>query len=427
MTRRGSGESAPAAAPEAAAPVAEQPPAAAPAEVQDGKNLAALLGRLSSLESQLAAVQQHTPSARSAAPGGVEALHIAAPNGPDSTSAGCASTDTALAGSPAGRVVPTTIPSDAAPGDAPPISEERNTSDDGDGSEDGYDDRAGTVSPRPGLGSTAELRELISGEGRSLPCPHVDHNPWPKAPSLRDRALHYEPAAAGDSVHAAIAADLKRVNGDGAKELLQRELCTLVPVCSALYDLDAFLETVQHGVKEGVRAATIVQLIATARQQLFATRQLQQERLSGATHPSRRAAHSDLMYGHERSHTGARSALGEFLALSETTRTTTAHIGHAARDRASNARSTTTRQTLQARGNQQRRAAALLSQLGAGTGADSGRSGGGGGGGARKASTGEQKSSSGDGKSGGGDKGNGQGRGGRGGRGSGRGAAQESG
>ena len=384
------------------------------------------------MENQFAAVQQ--PASPAVACESVAAAPTGAPNqAPSAGHRTALSTTVSHSGDNRGVAATNAFPDDLDHETAPLPHGGRDGGRASDGDDDDDNDgadAAGAAAARPGggLNSAAELRELIAGEGRSLPCPHVDHNPWPKAPSLRDRAIHYEPAAAGDSVHATIASSLKRVNGDGAKELLQRELCTLVPVCSALYDLDAFLESVQLGVRGAVPASTITQLVATARQQLYAARQLQQERLdelSGANHASRRAAHADLMYDHERSLTGARSALGEFLALSETTRTTTAHLGHAARDRAANARGTPARATLQARGNQQRRAAALLSQLDGNAGSGGGRGGSGGSNGTRQLAAGESRGSSGGGKGSGNGQGNDQGGGGgRGGRGNRSGGAQ---
>ncbi|KAL1504253.1 hypothetical protein AB1Y20_010662 [Prymnesium parvum] len=88
----------------------------------------------------------------------------------------------------------------------------------------------------------ASLADLLRGSERDLPLQHSPRNPFPRAPSLQTRAGHYDPAAAGDSVHAKVHSALQRIHKDTALDLVKTELCTLVPVSSLLFDLDEFIE-----------------------------------------------------------------------------------------------------------------------------------------------------------------------------------------
>lgn len=191
--------------------------------------------------------------------------------------------------------------------------------------------------------STASLLDIMAGDSRLLPCDHVEDNPFPRAPALRARACHYSPSAAGDSLHGEIHSALKRISKDTAHELVKVELSTLVPVCSILYDLQGFIDSAADAAGDD----DVARAFSIASQQLHAARELTTERLdelAGAAHGRlERAAHADIMYGQERTLTGARSALGNFIALSTTTRSVSSHVGGIARDRVSGVRGTPVR------------------------------------------------------------------------------------
>jgi len=108
--------------------------------------------------------------------------------------------------------------------DAPPA---RPFEDEGD-SED--DDGEAEQPPRVHSSiSPASLADLLRGSERDLPLQHSPRNPFPRAPSLQTRAGHYDPAAAGDSVHAKVHSALQRIHKDTALDLVKTELCTLEP------------------------------------------------------------------------------------------------------------------------------------------------------------------------------------------------------
>ncbi|KAL1530738.1 hypothetical protein AB1Y20_001637 [Prymnesium parvum] len=54
------------------------------------------------------------------------------------------------------------------------------------------------------------LQDYLYGADRHLPCPHVYHNPYPRAPQLHHRACHYSPARAGDATHGEIHRSVQR-------------------------------------------------------------------------------------------------------------------------------------------------------------------------------------------------------------------------
>ena len=190
--------------------------------------------------------------------------------------------------------------------------------------------------------STARLVDIMQGEGRILPCPHDASNPFPRAPSLHARACHYSPAAAGDAVHAEIDKSLQSVSKETAIALTKRELRTLVPALSSLFDLQVFVDS---AAQAAAGDADVAAVLGTIGQQLAAGRELLSERLDelagAAKGVSDHAAVADLIYGQERTLTGARSALGDFLALSTSTRVLSAHVGAVARARATAVRGTT--------------------------------------------------------------------------------------
>mmetsp|Transcript_19772 Transcript_19772/g.49358 ORF Transcript_19772/g.49358 Transcript_19772/m.49358 type:complete len:395 (-) Transcript_19772:1305-2489(-) len=139
--------------------------------------------------------------------------------------------------------------------------------------------------------SPASLADLLRGSERDLPLQHSPRNPFPRAPALQTRAGHYDPAAAGDSVHAKVHAALQRIPKDTALDLVKTELCTLVPVSSLLFDLDEFLEEAAQtaGSEEWLRGKDAEHLLRAALRQLRAARELNAERigeLRGATRRS---------------------------------------------------------------------------------------------------------------------------------------------
>ena len=193
-------------------------------------------------------------------------------------------------------------------------------SDDGRGAGD-----AGFVSHR-----VAEQAALSSGQlfaGWPTPLPHDPGNPFPRAVSLRHSTSHYDARTAGDSVHGAlftlfnIPLGGETVNADGTLKArpsdgIRRELCTLVPACSYLFDVSAALDEIIDRVGD---RATRAALRAVA-VQVESVRQHLGERTDeiekyGTGGPLGAAVFSP-MYGNERSQTGARSRLGEAMHAS---------------------------------------------------------------------------------------------------------------
>jgi len=139
-------------------------------------------------------------------------------------------------------------------------------------------------------------------------------------------------------VHAEIDRSLQSISKEVAVTLVKKELRTIVPALSILFDLQSFIdEAAGIAEHEDVPAAQATQLLATIGQQLAAARELVTERLDelagAARGASEHAAVADLIYAQERTLTGARSALGDFLALSTSTRVLSAHVGAVARAR----------------------------------------------------------------------------------------------
>jgi len=167
----------------------------------------------------------------------------------------------------------------------------------------------------------------LRGSERDLPLQHSPRNPFPRPPSLQTRAGHYDPAAAGDSVHAKVHAALQRVHKDTALELVKTELCTLVPVSSLLFDLGEFLhEAAQVAAsEEWLRGQDAARLLQAALQQLRAARELNAERigeLRGATRSRHhREAIASILYDQEAAMVGATSRVEDLLTASFQART----------------------------------------------------------------------------------------------------------
>ena len=221
------------------------------------------------------------------------------------------------------------------------------------------DDRDGGRPP-----PATSLIELIDGESRVLPLPHVEQNPFPRHAAFRRRACHYSPAVAGDTLNGDVERRLRSISKDLAKDLTESEMRTLVPALSVLYDLQCYVDDAHQLAYEPVQPAALRNLLADMSQQLAAARELLRERrdeLSAATRSANhRAAIQDAIYDQEATITGVRSAMGEFVALSTASRTVSAHVGTIARERSRDARGQTARQTTQRF--QPRTAAATLLQ-----------------------------------------------------------------
>ena len=85
--------------------------------------------------------------------------------------------------------------------------------------------------------------KLILGHARRLAVPHdLDDNPYPRSPAFRKTAMHYKPSRVGDSGSAELDRLLERVDGKLAKEVLSKELRTLVPTLSILHDTAVFVD-----------------------------------------------------------------------------------------------------------------------------------------------------------------------------------------
>jgi len=190
--------------------------------------------------------------------------------------------------------------------------------------------------------SPASLADLLRGSDRDLPIQHSPRNPFPRAPSLQTRAGHYDPAAAGDSVHACkVHTALQRVHKDTALELVKTELCTLVPVSSLLFDLNEFLDDAAQvaASEEWLRGKDAARLLRAALRQLRAARELNAERigeLRGATKSRHhREAIASILYDQEAAMVGAASRVEDLLSASFQARTVAAHVASVARDSAS--------------------------------------------------------------------------------------------
>mmetsp|Transcript_22824 Transcript_22824/g.54940 ORF Transcript_22824/g.54940 Transcript_22824/m.54940 type:complete len:415 (-) Transcript_22824:29-1273(-) len=197
--------------------------------------------------------------------------------------------------------------------------------------------------------SPASLADLLRGSERDLPLQHSPRNPFPRAPSLQTRAGHYDPAAAGDSVHAKVHSALQRIHKDTALDLVKTELCTLVPVSSLLFDIDEFLEeAAQVAASETwLRGKDAERLLRAALRQLRAARELNAERigeLRGATKSRHhREAIASILYDQEAAMVGATSRVEDLLSASFQARTVAAHVASIARDSATAVRSSSSK------------------------------------------------------------------------------------
>eukprot|EP00327_Prymnesium_parvum_P013610 CAMPEP_0184403492 /NCGR_PEP_ID=MMETSP0007-20130409/85436_1 /TAXON_ID=97485 /ORGANISM="Prymnesium parvum, Strain Texoma1" /LENGTH=776 /DNA_ID=CAMNT_0026759595 /DNA_START=125 /DNA_END=2456 /DNA_ORIENTATION=- len=181
------------------------------------------------------------------------------------------------------------------------------------------------------------LQDYLYGADRHLPCPHVYHNPYPRAPQLHHRACHYSPARAGDATHGEIHRSVQRTHDKLLIEVCKEELCTLVPVLSTLFDLQEYVADVCAEAQRAhqLPGAAVREALRTIAAQLNAARTLANERLDAVEAATRSrsewAAHARAIYGQERALTGARAPLGDHLAASVQSRTISAHHGAIAR------------------------------------------------------------------------------------------------
>ena len=100
---------------------------------------------------------------------------------------------------------------------------------DADSSEDDVGGGGHRAPPRlgGGVGRDDAVGELFGGH--KLACDYDSDNPFERKRGLQLRTSHYAPAAAGDTVHAELHRKLGAAN--------QREVCTLLPSLSYIYDL----------------------------------------------------------------------------------------------------------------------------------------------------------------------------------------------
>jgi len=181
------------------------------------------------------------------------------------------------------------------------------------------------------------LQDFLYGADRQLPCPHVYHNPYPRAPQLHHRACHYSPSKAGDATHGEIHRGVHKTHDKLLLEVCKEELCTLVPVLSALFDLQEYVADVSAHIQGAhqLPGAAVRESLHTIAVQLNAARTLANERLDAIEAATRSrsewAAHARAIYGQERALTGARAPLGDHLAASVQARTISAHHGAIAR------------------------------------------------------------------------------------------------
>ena len=89
-----------------------------------------------------------------------------------------------------------------------------------------------------GVGRDDAVGELFGGH--VLACDYDSDNPFERKRGLQQRTSHYSPAAAGDTVHAELHRKLGAAN--------QREVCTLLPSLSYMYDLCAHLERLEDAI-----------------------------------------------------------------------------------------------------------------------------------------------------------------------------------
>jgi len=220
-------------------------------------------------------------------------------------------------------------------------------------SSNGSDTEGEFNDPASGLdGEGADFAEDRAGRPRAsqyfrggqLPCPHDDTNPWPRSVAFRPRAMHYNPKVAGDTVHTEIYDGLKSAAN-------QREMCTLVPTLSYLYDAIVYLENIGDFTRDLARLdspgpADIRRLrsaLSALATQLGTLLEFNRERLDEleALVTGGLAAETFFpMYHGQRTAVNARSALGQYLFDTATDRRHSSLVGASARLAA---RSATTR------------------------------------------------------------------------------------
>jgi hypothetical protein len=140
--------------------------------------------------------------------------------------------------------------------------------------------------------------------GHELYCEHdVQGNPFPRVAMLRARTSHYAPDAAGDTINAKVYSKLGQAG--------QKEMCTLVPLASYLWDAAVYGDDLLDAVPASLRPA-LKRLVL----QLGACLSFTQERLDeleALSVDKLRASSFDPLYNNERSQSGARSLLGQTL------------------------------------------------------------------------------------------------------------------
>ncbi|EOD22281.1 hypothetical protein EMIHUDRAFT_101419 [Emiliania huxleyi CCMP1516] len=141
-----------------------------------------------------------------------------------------------------------------------------------------------------GVGRDDAVGELFGGH--KLACDYDSDNPFERKRGLQLRTSHYAPAAAGDTVHAELHRKLGAAN--------QREVCTLLPSLSYMYDLHTHLERLEVAIGDERDDP------GDARRALRLVHE--------------QAAEFDPLYGNERSQSGARSLLGQRLHESRVSR-----------------------------------------------------------------------------------------------------------
>jgi hypothetical protein len=140
--------------------------------------------------------------------------------------------------------------------------------------------------------------------GHPLGCEHdVQANPWPRVAMLRQRTSHYSPDAAGDTVSAKIFNKLGQAS--------QKELCTLVPLASYLWDASMLGADLLDAVPAPVGAVLERLLLQLNSCLSFAQERL--DELEALSKDKLRAASFGPLYDNERAQSGARSALGAAL------------------------------------------------------------------------------------------------------------------
>ena len=156
-------------------------------------------------------------------------------------------------------------------------------------------------------------------KGHPLPCSHdEENNPYERKRTLRRVTCHYNPRAAGDTVHSEIYNALGEAN--------KREMCTLLPALSFMWDLCAEMRDLTASLSDELHypsGQSSEQLLrATRRRVKCCSEQAQSivsfsaerlDELEAVSHSKLEAAEFEPQYGNERSQSGARSAMGQSL------------------------------------------------------------------------------------------------------------------